>query len=777
MFYFIGPHITSVQQALIEGAEQTANKGQPDGYAPLGLDQKIDIAYIPAALVGAVKFKGTWNATTNVITSSDVNINGDPMPSSSSSNEGWYFIIATAGTTSIDGISDWNIPDIIISDGADWQKIDNSDKVLTVNMVPPINGDITLTKSDIGLGNVDNTSDANKPVSTAQQTALDLKVDETITVNGQALSGNVSLTTNDISENTNLYYTNERVDDRVAALIQNGTGITWVYDDNLNTLTPTVTVTGYTDEMAQDAVGGILTDSAEIDFTYNDAGPSITASIVASSIDETKLDASVNASLDLADISVSKAAATEVHVYTTADLPAISTPAFGTYTLQCYVLNPNVTYIIHNFIDVANPIYTAGAIIKGASSQWWTGFRFTGATDALIVNPGLDGYLDTDIEGVWLESSTARPIYKAANCSIRAVDVYHNLTNASATSFGTLDATAGDCNFFSTRGGFTSAVQTGLPFICTSTSTYKMRIIVQNFDSRDFMPYYCNKTTTLGSTTVINGITITHTYNQVSPRFDISGVQAGGAVIKISDSQFFMRANIGGTAYDSAKYIIYTNNTAGKVSNSSVSNCSMVTSSTNAQLGSATVTGLTYTNFMDITSYWRQAGISFKGNANIPNGNVIGIATGKSTATATATTTYALIAISGGTNNALHAQSNLNFGINAITGFPFIEWIGTETMDIDIEVDAGYLTTFNAQNEYYFGLLHNTNHGNVSNTGTLVGESRASGSYNSIPSTVTIKGFASMATNDTISVQVKQPASTLRAVGLTYYTITLKAAN
>lgn len=58
---------------------------------------------------------------------------------------------------------------------------------------------------------------------------------------------------------------------------------------------------GYTDEQAQDAVGTILVDSAEIDFTYNDATPSITASIVAGSIDETKLDASVNASLDLAD--------------------------------------------------------------------------------------------------------------------------------------------------------------------------------------------------------------------------------------------------------------------------------------------------------------------------------------------------------------------------------------------------------------------------------------------------------------------------------------------
>lgn len=63
---------------------------------------------------------------------------------------------------------------------------------------------------------------------------------------------------------------------------------------------------GYTDEEAQDAVGNILTDSAEIDFTYNDGDspPTITASLKSGSIDEAKLDASVNASLDLADTAV-----------------------------------------------------------------------------------------------------------------------------------------------------------------------------------------------------------------------------------------------------------------------------------------------------------------------------------------------------------------------------------------------------------------------------------------------------------------------------------------
>lgn len=46
----------------------------------------------------------------------------------------------------------------------------------------------TLTKTDVGLGNVDNTSDTNKPISTATQTALDTKAneDEVILIGGQS---------------------------------------------------------------------------------------------------------------------------------------------------------------------------------------------------------------------------------------------------------------------------------------------------------------------------------------------------------------------------------------------------------------------------------------------------------------------------------------------------------------------------------------------------------------------------------------------------------------
>jgi hypothetical protein len=52
-----------------------------------------------------------------------------------------------------------------------------------------------LVKGDVGLGNVDNTSDANKPVSTATQTALDLKA----TIDSPTFTGTPTLPTGTIA--------------------------------------------------------------------------------------------------------------------------------------------------------------------------------------------------------------------------------------------------------------------------------------------------------------------------------------------------------------------------------------------------------------------------------------------------------------------------------------------------------------------------------------------------------------------------------------------------
>jgi len=58
---------------------------------------------------------------------------------------------------------------------------------------PVINTPTGITKSDVGLGNVDNTTDAAKPISTATQTALDLKLASTTAASTYATITNNNL--------------------------------------------------------------------------------------------------------------------------------------------------------------------------------------------------------------------------------------------------------------------------------------------------------------------------------------------------------------------------------------------------------------------------------------------------------------------------------------------------------------------------------------------------------------------------------------------------------
>jgi len=75
-----------------------------------------DAAAASAASFTTFSYQGTWNATTNT----------PAIPAAAVSNEGHYYIVATAGTTSIDGITDWQVSDWLVSNGTTWEKIDNS---------------------------------------------------------------------------------------------------------------------------------------------------------------------------------------------------------------------------------------------------------------------------------------------------------------------------------------------------------------------------------------------------------------------------------------------------------------------------------------------------------------------------------------------------------------------------------------------------------------------------------------------------------------------------
>lgn len=110
------------------------------------------------------------------------------------------------------------------------------------------------------------------------------------------LTGNVSLSpfnTGQLSEGSNLYFTNERVDDRVAILIKNGTGILWAYNDSLGTLTPTITLSPFdTDDLSEgstnlyfkneyvdDRVAVLIKNGTGLTWTYNDPANTLTGNV------------------------------------------------------------------------------------------------------------------------------------------------------------------------------------------------------------------------------------------------------------------------------------------------------------------------------------------------------------------------------------------------------------------------------------------------------------------------------------------------------------------
>lgn len=104
----------------------------------------------------------------------------DVIDSSSGSN---VLVNFSAGAKDVTNDLPSNIQEKVISvdqvfSGAEKTKlagITPGAEVNTVDTVAGRGGNVVLTKSDVGLSNVDNTTDANKPISNATQTALNAK--------------------------------------------------------------------------------------------------------------------------------------------------------------------------------------------------------------------------------------------------------------------------------------------------------------------------------------------------------------------------------------------------------------------------------------------------------------------------------------------------------------------------------------------------------------------------------------------------------------------------
>jgi hypothetical protein len=189
------------------GTAAELDAGVANGVATLDGSGKVPITELPAAVLGALSYQGTWDAATNT-----------PTLTSSVGDKGYYYVVNVAGNTDLNGITDWLVGDWAVYNGTAWQKVDNTDAVTSVN----------------------------------------------------GLTGAVVLTTTNVAEGTNLYYT----DARARAAISAGTGISY---DNL---------TGVVSNAAPDqtvvltAGTGISTSGTYPNFTIANTAPSLGGDVV-----------------------------------------------------------------------------------------------------------------------------------------------------------------------------------------------------------------------------------------------------------------------------------------------------------------------------------------------------------------------------------------------------------------------------------------------------------------------------------------------------------------
>jgi hypothetical protein len=89
-------------------------------------------------LIGGVMYQGTWNASTN-----------SPSLASSVGTKGYYYVVSVAGSTNLNGVTDWKLGDWAIYNGTTWEKVDNTDAVISVNGFV---GAVVLTTTDVAEG-------------------------------------------------------------------------------------------------------------------------------------------------------------------------------------------------------------------------------------------------------------------------------------------------------------------------------------------------------------------------------------------------------------------------------------------------------------------------------------------------------------------------------------------------------------------------------------------------------------------------------------------------
>lgn len=166
--------------------QDVSGRGVANGYAPLGADNRIPVAYLPS---GSMRYMATWNAATNTPALADGTV----------ANAGQWYRVDVGGTRNLgSGNITFDVGDYVICNYLGvWEKSDTTDAVTSVaGLVGTITAAslktaLALVKADVGLGNVDNIADAAKAVLSATKLATARNV------NGVPFDGTADITVRD----------------------------------------------------------------------------------------------------------------------------------------------------------------------------------------------------------------------------------------------------------------------------------------------------------------------------------------------------------------------------------------------------------------------------------------------------------------------------------------------------------------------------------------------------------------------------------------------------
>jgi hypothetical protein len=128
----------SISGTTVSGYIPTTEKAAALGVATLDAGGTVPLSQIPASIQGGVSYQGTWNASTNT-----------PTLTNGVGTKGYYYVVSVAGNTNLDGITSWNVGDWAIFNGTVWQKVDNTDAVTSVN---GFTGTVVLTTTNVAEG-------------------------------------------------------------------------------------------------------------------------------------------------------------------------------------------------------------------------------------------------------------------------------------------------------------------------------------------------------------------------------------------------------------------------------------------------------------------------------------------------------------------------------------------------------------------------------------------------------------------------------------------------